>query len=75
MDGLDVHLYRSGCLVIFFSIFLALMIKAGIVDVDSITSTTFGVALVVVNVLLFLSIWLSSWVSAGAMFGEDHVEV
>ncbi|CAM9776714.1 unnamed protein product, partial [Sphacelaria rigidula] len=75
VDDLDTHLYRTGCLVIFFSNFLALTIKAGILDADSITSTTFAVALVVVNVLLFLSVWWSSWVSAGAMSSEDDIQV
>lgn len=65
----------QGCLVIFFSNFLALMIKAELARPDSHSSTVFAVILIIVNVLFFLSIWWNSYASAKAVFSRKHVQV
>lgn len=51
------------------------MIKVGIADANSRTSTLFSVLLILINVLLFLSIWCNTWASIGALLSSRHVEV
>lgn len=65
----------QGCLVIFLSNFLALLLEAEILEVDDAGSTTFSVALVTVHVLFFLSIWWNAYVSMRVMLSRSHVQV
>ncbi|CAM9236456.1 unnamed protein product, partial [Sphacelaria rigidula] len=74
VDRVDIQLYRTGCWVIFFSNFLALVIKVGIADANSRSSAIFSVMLILVNVLLFLSIWCNTWASIGVLFSSRHVQ-
>ncbi|CAN0058299.1 unnamed protein product [Scytosiphon promiscuus] len=73
-DHLDMQLYRTGCLVIFFTNFLALMIKAEVADEDSRGSAVYSVVLIVVNILFFLSIFWNTWAAAKASFSRRHVQ-
>ncbi|CAM9940108.1 unnamed protein product [Ectocarpus sp. 4 AP-2014] len=73
-DHLDMQLYRTGCLVIFFTNFLALMIKANVASPDSRGSAVYSVVLIVVNVLFFLSIFWNTWAAAKASFSRRHVQ-
>lgn len=69
------HRFFQGCLVIFFSDFLALMIKAEVTDADSNGSALYSVCLVAVNVLLVLSVWWNIWATTSALFSRSHVQV
>ncbi|CAN0485487.1 unnamed protein product, partial [Ectocarpus sp. 12 AP-2014] len=71
-DHLDMQLYRTGCLVIFFTNFLALMIKANVASPDSRGSEVYSVVLIIVNVLFFLSIFWNTWAAAKASFSRRH---
>ncbi|CAM9140361.1 unnamed protein product [Ectocarpus sp. 12 AP-2014] len=73
-DHLDMQLYRTGCLVIFFTNFLALMIKANVASPDSRGSEVYSVVLIIVNVLFFLSIFWNTWAAAKASFSRRHVQ-
>lgn len=66
-------MFSQGCLVIFFTNFLALMVKAEVAESDSNGSTLYAVALVIVNVLLFLSVFWNIWASTEAMFSDTQV--
>ncbi|CAM9359250.1 unnamed protein product [Sphacelaria rigidula] len=74
VERVDIQLYRTGCWVIFFSNFLALVIKVGIADANSRSSAIFSVMLILVNVLLFLSIWCNTWASIGVLFSSRHIQ-
>ncbi|CAM9503472.1 unnamed protein product, partial [Ectocarpus sp. 12 AP-2014] len=74
IDHLDIELYRTGCLVIFFTKFLALMIKANVASPDSRSSEVYAVVLIIVNVLFFLSIFWNTWASAKASVSRRHVQ-
>ena len=47
--------------MIFFTNFLALMIKAEVADEHSAGSAIYSVVLILVNILYFLSIWWNTW--------------
>ena len=65
----------KGCLVIFFTDFLALMIKAEVADKDSTSSTIYAVALIMVNIMFFLSIWWNTWATIKATFSRRGFQV
>lgn len=67
--------HQQGCLVIFFTDFLALLITAGVADSDSKGSTTYAVLLITMNVLIFLSIWWNSWAAVKATFNRRYFQV
>ncbi|CAN0138387.1 unnamed protein product, partial [Pylaiella littoralis] len=73
-DPLDMELYRTGCLVIFFTNFLALMIKAEVASENSSGCAVYSVALIVVNVLFFLSVFWNAWATTKASFSRSHVQ-
>lgn len=62
-------------MVIFFTNFLALMIKAEVANPDSRGSTTYSVVLITVNVLFFLSIWWNAFATIKAVFSTTNVQV
>lgn len=66
---------QQGCLVILFTNFLALVIKAGVASKDSSGSAAYSVVLIVVNVMFFLSIWGNAWTTAKATFSRSHAQV
>ena len=66
---------KQGCLVIFFSNFLALLIKAKVADVDSDGATAYSVGLIIVNIFFFLSIWGNTFATIKATFSRSHVQV
>ena len=66
---------KKGCLVIFFTNFLALMIKAEVTDGDSPSSAAYSVVLIMVNVMFFLSIWWNTWATVKALFSRRNVQV
>ncbi|CAM9095530.1 unnamed protein product, partial [Laminaria digitata] len=70
IDALEVQLYRTGCLVIFFTNFLALMIKAEVADENSAGSALYAVVLILVNIMFFLSIWWETWATMRATFSR-----
>lgn len=69
------YILRQGCLVILFTNFLALVIKAGVASKDSSGSAAYSVVLIVVNVMFFLSIWWNAWTTAKATFSRSHAQV
>lgn len=66
---------KKGCLVTFFTNFLALMIKAEVADERSASSAIYAVVLITVNVLFFLSIWWNSWATITAIFSKRSFQV
>ena len=66
---------KQGCLVIFFTNYLALMIKAELASPDSNSATVYAVGLVIVNVCFFLSIWWNALATVRATFSGSHVQV
>lgn len=68
-------LLPQGCLVILFTNFLALVIKAGVASKDSSGSAVYSVALIIVNAMFFLSIWWNAWTTAKATFSRSHAQV
>lgn len=65
----------QGCLLIFFTNFLGLMIKAGVSDRNNERTETLSVILIIVHVFFFLSIWWNSYASVTAMFSANHIQV
>lgn len=61
--------------MILFTNFLALVIKAGVANKDSSGSAAYSVALVIVNIMFFLSIWWNAWATAKATFSRRHAQV
>ncbi|CAM9452577.1 unnamed protein product [Choristocarpus tenellus] len=70
LDPVDRSLYRTGCMVIFFTNFLALMIQAEVASPDSDSGIIYSVLLVLVNLLLVLSVWWQTWVTISAIFSR-----
>eukprot|EP00752_Nemacystus_decipiens_P006743 g6060.t1 len=68
LDPMDSWLYRLGCVVIFLSNFLALLIKVHSAEDQQ---TLLGVILVAVNVLLFLAVLLATWFATQQAV-DDH---
>lgn len=58
-----------------FTNFLALVIKAEVASKDSSGSAVYSMALVIVNVMFFLSIWWNAWMAAKATFSRRHAQV
>ncbi|CAM9489387.1 unnamed protein product [Laminaria digitata] len=75
IDGLEIQLYRTGCLVIFFTNFLALIIQAELTDESSSGSAVYSVLLILVHVFFLLSICWNSWATMKATFSRRHVQV
>ncbi|CBJ26634.1 hypothetical protein Esi_0040_0002 [Ectocarpus siliculosus] len=69
-----IGLAAQGCLVIFFTNFLALMIKANVASPDSRGCEVYSVVLIIVNVLFFLSIFWNTLAAAKASFSRRHVQ-
>ena len=64
----------KGCLVLFFTNFMALMIKAKVADKDS--TGSFIYAMVLIMAIMFcLSIWWNAWVTIKAMFSRGRFQV
>lgn len=61
--------------MILFTNFLGLVIKAGVASKDSSGSAVYSVALIAVNVMLFVSIWWNAWTTANATFSRSHAQV
>eukprot|EP00752_Nemacystus_decipiens_P010943 g9725.t1 len=60
-DKVERQLYRTGCLLIFFTNFLALTIKAEVASPESSGSTAYSVVLVIANVCFFLAAFSNTW--------------
>ncbi|CAN0330304.1 unnamed protein product [Ascophyllum nodosum] len=73
-DRLDRMLYRTGSLVIFFTNFLALMIKAEVTDQNSTNATLYSLGLIIVNIFFVLSIWWNTWATIKAILSRRHVQ-
>ncbi|CAM9792189.1 unnamed protein product [Ascophyllum nodosum] len=67
-------LYRTGCLVIFFTNFLALMIEANVTESDSNDATVYSIVLIIVHILFGLSIWGNTLATIMATFSKKHVQ-
>ncbi|MEP4727396.1 hypothetical protein [Parasphingorhabdus sp.] len=61
--------------MIFFTNFLALMIKAEVADKNSAGSAIYPTVLIIVNVMFFLSIWWDTWVTIRATFSRRGFQV
>lgn len=66
---------RQGCLLIFFTNFLALTIKAGVASPDSSGSSTYAVVLVIANACFFLAAFSNTWFLAKDAMAKRHVTV
>lgn len=64
--------YRQGCVVIFLSYFLALLIKIG-VAADTLIETL-GMVMVFVNILLVLAVFWTSWFAFRHMVSDSDDE-
>ena len=58
--------------MIFFNNFLALIIKAEVVDPDSNGAVVYSVGLITVNILFGLSVWWNTWASIKTTFVQVH---
>eukprot|EP00904_Undaria_pinnatifida_P010820 jgi/Undpi1/6869/HiC_scaffold_21.g09345.m1 len=74
IDALEIQLYRTGCLVIFFTNFLALIIQSDLADETSTGSAVYSVLLILVHVFFVLSICWNSWATMKATFSRRHVQ-
>ena len=61
--------------MIFFTNFLALMIKAEVANEHSTGSAIYAVALIMVNIMFFLSIWWNTWATVKATFSRSGFQV
>lgn len=61
--------------MIFFTNFLALVIKAEVADKNSAGSAIYSAVLIIVNVMFFLSIWWNSWATMKATFSRRGFQV
>ena len=66
---------EQGSLVIFFTNFLALMIKAEVTDQNSNSATLYSLGLIIVNIFFALSIWWNTFATIKAIFSRRHVQV
>ncbi|CAM9662612.1 unnamed protein product, partial [Choristocarpus tenellus] len=64
LDEGDSWLYRLGCVIIFFSNFLGLLIKVNVSEEDNISQKIFGVLLIIVNIGLLFAIWGTTYYGA-----------
>lgn len=64
VDPMDAWLYRSGALVVFFSMYLALLLKVDASDENSESQRVFAAVLVAAHVSMVLAVLLSSLLSA-----------
>ncbi|CAB1111282.1 unnamed protein product [Ectocarpus sp. CCAP 1310/34] len=64
VDPMDAWLYRSGALVVFFSMYLALLLKVDASDENSESQQVFAAVLVAAHVSMVLAVLLSSLLSA-----------
>ncbi|CAM9843693.1 unnamed protein product [Scytosiphon promiscuus] len=70
LDPADSWLYRLGCVVIFLSNFLALLIKAGAAGEGN--RAVLGGILIAVNVLLILAVLSASWFATQKMVDDNR---
>ena len=61
--------------MIFFTNFLALVIKAEVADKNSAGSAIYSAVLIIVNVMFFLSIWWNTWATMKATFSRRGFQV
>ena len=66
---------QQGCLLIFFTNFLALTIKAGVTSPESSGSTAYSVVLVIANACFFLAAFSNTWFVAKDLIGKRDVTV
>ena len=66
---------QQGCLLIFFTNFLALTIKAGVTSPESGGSTAYSVVLVIANACFFLAAFSNTWFVAKDLIGKRDVTV
>ena len=74
IQTLCVSKNMKGCLVLFFTNFMALMIKAEVADKDSTGSFIYAVVLIMA-IMFFLSIWWNAWATIKAMFSRGRFQV
>ncbi|CAM9638404.1 unnamed protein product, partial [Laminaria digitata] len=72
IDPADSWLYRLGCVIIFLSNFLALLIQVDAGDADN--RAVFGALLVFVNVLLVLAVLVTSWFATQQSVDDSREE-
>ncbi|CAM9559605.1 unnamed protein product, partial [Choristocarpus tenellus] len=70
LDTGDSWLYRLGCIIIFFSNFLGLLIKVDVSEEGNVSQEVFGVLLVIVNIALLFAIWGTTYFSAQQMMDD-----
>lgn len=61
--------------MIFFTNFLALMIKAEVADEHSRSSAIYSIVLIMANVMFFLSIWANTWATIKTTFSRRGFQV
>ena len=67
--------HQKGCLLIFFSNFLALTIKAEVASPTSSGSTVYSIVLVICNLLFFLAVFLNTWAATKEAVANKDVAV
>lgn len=66
---------QQGCLVVFFTNFLALIIQAEVAQADSSSSAAYSVVLIIVQMLFVLSIFYSSYTETRAGLNITYPQV
>ena len=66
---------RQGCLLIFFTNFLALTIKAEVTSPDSHAGTAYSVVLVIANVCFFLAAFSNMWLADKDVIANRYIPV
>ncbi|CAN0461667.1 unnamed protein product, partial [Discosporangium mesarthrocarpum] len=61
LDENDASLYRLGCIIVFFSNFLALLIRVDISGENSTGRDIYGILLVMINIFLLLAVLSSTF--------------
>eukprot|EP00752_Nemacystus_decipiens_P008583 g7664.t1 len=72
----DAWMYRMGCIVVFFSNFLALMAKADVSDEKAQSQETFGLLLIAVHASMVIAVIAQAYVSmqATSESRDDYLE-
>ena len=66
---------KKGCLLIFFSNFLALTIKAEVASPTSSGSTVYSIVLVICNLMFFMAVFLNTWAATKEAVANKDVTV
>lgn len=66
---------KKGCLLIFFSNFLALTVKAEVASPNSSGSAAYSNVLVIVNLLFFMSVFVNTWAATQEVVANKDVAV